>query len=107
MRTSKRATFSLGLVLGLANLAAGQTARPPNSPSAPQAGASTPQSAADEAIPTTHLTEPAPSSARAIATNPNELRLNFRNAPLETVLNYLSDAAGFIIVPRTGGDLRG
>jgi general secretion pathway protein D len=26
------------------------------------------------------------------------LRLNFRGAPLETVLNYLSDAAGFIIV---------
>jgi general secretion pathway protein D len=30
--------------------------------------------------------------------NPNELRLNFRNAPLEMVLHYLSDAAGFIIV---------
>ncbi len=30
--------------------------------------------------------------------NPEELRLNFRNAPLEMVLNYLSDAAGFIIV---------
>ena len=35
----------------------------------------------------------------AIGTNnSNELRLNFRNAPLEMVLNYLSDAAGFIIV---------
>jgi len=31
-------------------------------------------------------------------TNMNELRMNFRNAPLEMVLNYLSDAAGFIIV---------
>ncbi len=31
-------------------------------------------------------------------TNVNELRMNFRNAPLEMVLNYLSDAAGFIIV---------
>ncbi len=30
--------------------------------------------------------------------SPDELRLNFRNAPLEMVLNYLSDAAGFIIV---------
>jgi general secretion pathway protein D len=29
------------------------------------------------------------------------LRLNFRNAPLEMVLNYLSDAAGFIIVQDT------
>lgn len=29
------------------------------------------------------------------------LRLNFRGAPLDMVLNYLSDAAGFIIVPET------
>ena len=37
--------------------------------------------------------------AQAIGTNnSDELRLNFRNAPLELVLNYLSDAAGFIIV---------
>jgi general secretion pathway protein D len=37
--------------------------------------------------------------AQAIGTNnSDELRLNFRNAPLEMVLNYLSDAAGFIIV---------
>ena len=28
---------------------------------------------------------------------PGELRLNFRGAPIELVLNYLSDAAGFII----------
>lgn len=28
----------------------------------------------------------------------NELRMNFKNAPLDMVLNYLSDAAGFIIV---------
>jgi type II secretory pathway component GspD/PulD (secretin) len=33
-----------------------------------------------------------------IGTNQNDLNLNFRNAPLEMVLNYLSDAAGFIIV---------
>lgn len=29
---------------------------------------------------------------------PGELRFNFRGAPLETVLNYMSEAAGFIIV---------
>jgi type II secretory pathway component GspD/PulD (secretin) len=34
----------------------------------------------------------------ATGTNVDELHLNFRNAPLEMVLNYLSDAAGFIIV---------
>lgn len=32
---------------------------------------------------------------------PGELRLNFRGAPLETVLNYLSEAAGYIIVLET------
>jgi type II secretory pathway component GspD/PulD (secretin) len=31
-------------------------------------------------------------------TNSNALILNFRNAPLEMVLNYLSDAAGFVII---------
>ena len=35
----------------------------------------------------------------------NELRLNFHNVPVEMVLNYLSDAAGFIIVLET--DVRG
>jgi type II secretory pathway component GspD/PulD (secretin) len=30
--------------------------------------------------------------------NPNDLTLNFKNAPVDMVLNYLSDAAGFIIV---------
>ncbi len=34
----------------------------------------------------------------AAGTNANELRMNFKNAPLDMVLNYLSDAAGFIIV---------
>ena len=29
------------------------------------------------------------------------LRFNFRGAPLETVLNYLSEAAGFVIVLET------
>lgn len=32
---------------------------------------------------------------------PGELRLNFRNAPLDVVLNYLSQAAGFTIVLET------
>jgi type II secretory pathway component GspD/PulD (secretin) len=39
-------------------------------------------------------------STRAPA-KPGELRFNFRGAPLETVLNYMSDAAGFIIVLET------
>ena len=43
---------------------------------------------------------PVPAQASGM-NNPDELRLNFRNAPLEMVLNYLSDAAGFIIVLNT------
>jgi type II secretory pathway component GspD/PulD (secretin) len=39
--------------------------------------------------------------APTIGKNFDELSLNFRNAPLEMVLNYLSDAAGFIIVMDT------
>jgi len=39
-----------------------------------------------------------PPAEAAGTNNPDELRLNFRNAPLDMVLNYLSDAAGFIIV---------
>ena len=34
-------------------------------------------------------------------TNANDLNLNFNRAPLDMVLNYLSDAAGFIIVQDT------
>ena len=41
-----------------------------------------------------------PTAARP-APKPGELRFNFRGAPLETVLNYMSDAAGFIIVLET------
>ena len=41
-----------------------------------------------------------PPAARP-ASKPAELRFNFRGAPLETVLNYMSDAAGFIIVLET------
>jgi type II secretory pathway component GspD/PulD (secretin) len=35
------------------------------------------------------------------ASNPDQLKLNFDNVPLDMVLNYLSDAAGFIIVMNT------
>ncbi len=36
--------------------------------------------------------------AHAIGTNQNDLDMNFNNARLDLVLNYLSDAAGFIVV---------
>jgi type II secretory pathway component GspD/PulD (secretin) len=43
----------------------------------------------------------AASSPPAAADNEKSLRLNFRGAPLEMVLDYLSEAAGFIIVLET------
>jgi len=39
--------------------------------------------------------------AQPVSTGSDELRLNFRNAPLDEVLNYLSDAADFIVVVDT------
>jgi general secretion pathway protein D len=45
------------------------------------------------------LVEDSASAPPVVANNgTNGLRLNFRNAPLERVLNYLSEAAGFVIV---------
>src|SRR6266404_9593221 len=49
--------------------------------------------------------EPAP--AVAGADDGKGLRLNFRAVPLDLVLNYLSDAAGFIINIKPGTDVKG
>jgi len=43
---------------------------------------------------------PAQADANAVV-NPNDLTLHFNNAPLDMVLNYLSDAAGFVIIQQT------
>jgi type II secretory pathway component GspD/PulD (secretin) len=56
-------------------------------PSAALASTTTPDSAPMAFVP-----------PQAAGTNADSLLLNFRNAPLDMVLNYLSDAAGFIIV---------
>src|SRR5437016_8963303 len=52
----------------------------------------------------------APVPPTPATTSPNGetgLRLNFRGVPLEMVLNYLSDAAGFIINIKPGTDVKG
>jgi type II secretory pathway component GspD/PulD (secretin) len=88
--------------------AASQPAEPAQAaPAAAPAASQAPP--ADQAAP---ATPPAKETIEAKPTplpplGPNELRLNFRNAPLESVLNYLSDAAGYIIVNQSGGDLKG
>ena len=42
-----------------------------------------------------------PAPGQAVGKNPNDLNMNFNNAPLNMVLSYLSDAAGFMIVQET------
>ncbi len=88
--------------------AAGQTTSAPSLPSGairfvrPNAAAQTAsaqgqaQSAMQVQVPSAFM--PPTGSTNA---NPDELRLNFDNVPLDMVLNYLSDAAGFIIVMDT------
>lgn len=47
------------------------------------------------------------SASNQAANGTNALRLNFRNAPLSLVLDYLSDAAGFVISANSKVDLKG
>jgi type II secretory pathway component GspD/PulD (secretin) len=89
MKTSKFVPALLGLVLGIGMATA---VRAQDSATAP--------TSSEAAKPVADATSSVPASAGA--EDPNKpLRLNFRNAPLEMVLNYLSEAAGFIIVPET------
>jgi type II secretory pathway component GspD/PulD (secretin) len=75
---------------------AGDTAAPAqNQTSEPMAITPSRSQAAPEEITPSFLP---PSQA---GTNANDLNLNFNRAPLAMVLNYLSDAAGFIIVQET------
>jgi general secretion pathway protein D len=71
--------------------------------SAPKANGASPPAAipapsAGKEMPAASPAPQAPAAPTAGATNANALRMHFRGAPLESVLDYLSDAAGFIIV---------
>lgn len=68
---------------------------PAPAPDSPPAAPPKPEEPMQVSPPPTHL----------VADGEKGIRLNFRNAPLELVLNHLSEAAGFIIVPEV--DLRG
>jgi general secretion pathway protein D len=78
-------TMTAVCAVGWLTSAAAQEAAPAATP------ASTPTAAPAPAAKPAEARTPAPFS-------PDEIRLNFRNAPLELVLEYLSEAAGFIIV---------
>ena len=96
MRTHKFVPAASSLLLGflITVHAPAQDAVPakPEASAKPDAPAAAPEAKAPEA-------KAAPEPGPATADKP--LRLNFRNAPLDLVLNYLSEAAGFIIVSET------
>src|SRR5712671_6382268 len=96
-----KSTLTLLAALGYA--AAVLAADPPAQATPPEADSTTNQPAL---ITTTN----SPVDAVAAGTNDNGselLRMNFRGASLEMVLNYLSEAAGFIINLRPGTSIRG
>lgn len=94
MKTFTLTALSLACAGVLALITRGQSAEPPSN-GTPAAGPSQP-AAAPPPQPEARVEPSAPTSQRPV-NGSSELRLNFKNAPLETVLNYLSEAAGFII----------
>lgn len=83
-----------------------QTPQPQDNtnPSAPAPAVQNPDAAAAVTAPT----PTAPVTTRAkVSSNGKGLMLNFRNVPLESVLDFMSDAAGFIIHPMNGVNVRG
>ena len=133
MKTVKNLILGTTLAVALLSTAAGQQAdstKADKQPAAaePKVGEQTPppadkpaagavDKAADNPAPAPPPKEQAPSSegtppsvltpASANAGAASGLRLNFRGVPLEMVLNYLSDAAGFVINIKPGTDVRG
>ncbi len=117
MNTVKIYVLLLGLSWGTVTLSFGQTndapraSDPTNGPAVEQPNASpavADQPSTNETAVAETPSEAATASAAVTTNEPagdDELRLNFRGAPLEMVLDYLSKAAGFTIVLET--DVKG
>lgn len=85
-----------------AGMLASATAQQPSATPAPAAAkegaAAAPEAQAQKPAATpAPAPEPLPEAAPPTG-NPDEIRLNFKNAPLDQVLSHLSEAAGFIVV---------
>jgi general secretion pathway protein D len=103
MKSPKTILLPAMLALGLTRLVIAQTA-----PNPPATEPTTPAATNNTSPPST---EPAPAAAAEATTNAapkisseygaEGLRVNFHGAPLNLVLDYLSDAAGFIINKQT------
>jgi general secretion pathway protein D len=87
----KTTTLASSLWLGFALLTLGASAQEQTAPAVPPV----PVAPADTVAP------PAENTVLPPARRGTGLRFNFRGAPLETVLNYMSEAAGYIIVLET------
>src|SRR5580700_4888433 len=81
-------------------------------PAAPDAApaAQTPPALDDQSAPSTPALTPPDDQSPTVtetnvvvdpATGEMKMRMQFQNAPLRTVLDYMSQAAGYIIVPQT------
>src|SRR3954468_2878013 len=84
------------LLIALAPIARAQQADSPKKDSPAAAGDQS--KATPEQNPDQGANANAAPVRRVTSENEKGLRLNFRGVPLDMVLNYLSDAAGFIIV---------
>jgi general secretion pathway protein D len=87
--------LSVGAILISCTGAVADELQPPQNKPAPAATPPPPPAAAPAPAPAAGDEKAAPDTAAA---GDRKLRLNFRGVPLEMVLNYLSEAAGFIIV---------
>src|SRR5437868_1836459 len=99
MRTSKTNVLAICLMAGAISVALAQqndTSQNKQTPAPPAEAKPVEQKPAQAA----EAVKPEP-VRRVTSETEKGLRLNFRGVPLETVLNYLSDAAGFIIVLET------
>jgi type II secretory pathway component GspD/PulD (secretin) len=101
MKPYKTILLCANLVAGLASFASAQTAPAPVTSPEPAAAttnqASAEPPAATPPLPATNAPAPPISSEYSS----DGLRMNFHGAPLNLVLDYLSDAAGFIINKQT------
>src|SRR5882762_2354031 len=117
MKTMRTLVFLAGFVVPFLAAATGQDADTPKDNRRP--AAAKPNSVeqaplpADKAetggkAPDNQAVALAPATpATTSASGESGLRLNFRGAPLDMVLNYLSDAAGFVINLKPGTDVKG
>ena len=95
------------LAVGVLNLSAQQ---PPDAPAKPDANeAKQPEATPVPAAPANEGTAatPTPNATAPAARTDGLITMNFRGASLETVLNHMSDAAGYIINVKPGVSVRG